>query len=233
MKSSYYRHTPPELFRMDRFYERLEEIGVPMELPKNHVLYNAGELPDSCYYVKEGRIISFEYTYTGQQNVFGNIGPGAFILLPSIILGHRVTLSFATALPSKLVRIYRKSLLDAISSDPDFALCTVYTLSVKFIVTNERFRAESSKAVSWKLCNLMLSLADQYGVEYDGKTLIKLEYSQQNMADFLHVNRTTVARSIKELMSSGLIERINDYYCIRSLDKLKSYMDSIDNVQIQ
>ena len=230
-KLSNYRHTPPPLFKMDRFYERLEEIGIPMEFPKNHLLYNAGELPDSCYYVKEGRIISFEYTYTGQQHVFGDSEPGALILLPSIILGHRVTLNFATALPSKLVRIHRKSLLDAISSDPDFALCTVYILSAKFIMVNERFRAESSKAVSWKLCNLLLSLAQQHGVEYDGKTLIEMKYSQQNMADFLHVNRTTIARSIKELTCLGLLERINDFYCIRSIDKLRNYMDGINNIQ--
>ena len=233
LKHEFLKRTPPELYKMDKFYKRLDEIGTIIEVPKNYTLFKVGDLPDSCYVVKEGRIISYEYTYTGQQHIFGNIEPGALILLPSIILGHRVTLNFATALPSKLVRIHRKCLLDAISSDPDFALCTIYMLSVKFIMLNERFRADSSKAVSWKLCNLLLSLANKHGVDYDGKTLIKQKYSQQTMADLLHVNRTTIARSIKELMNSGLIERVNDYYCIRCVDKLKSYMNDIDNVLAQ
>jgi len=221
-------HSPAEFSDRHRHYKRLEEIGIPIEVPKNYELYAAGDLPDSCYLVKEGRIVSFEHTYTGRQHVFGRIEPGDIILLPSIILGHRLTLSFATTLPSKLVRIQRNSLFDAMSSDIELALCITYILSAKFIEVNERLRASSSRAVPWKLCNLLLSLADKHGVDYDGKVLIEMKASQQMMADYLHVNRTTVARTIKELTCSGLIERINDYYCIRSLDKLKCYMDDID-----
>ena len=224
----YYDRHPPEIFDMNRYYERLEEIGAVMEVPKNYKLFNAGDLPDSCFLIKEGRIISYEYTYTGQQHVFGNIEPGAFILLPSIVLGHRVTLSFMSALPSTLVRIGRNSILRNIATDPDFALCTAHELSAKFIWANERFRADSSRTVIWKLCNLFQSLADKHGVEHDGKVLIKTRYSQQMIADFLHANRITIARTLKELTSLGLIEKINDQYCIRSMDKLKSFMDDID-----
>ena len=214
---------------MDKHYKRLEAIGATIETPNNHTLYTAGDLPDSCYLIKEGRVISYEYTYTGRQHVFSNNEPGSLILLPSIILGHRVTLSFVTALPSKLIRIQRNSLLNALSSDLEFASCIAYILAAKFVEVNERFRAGSGgRAVSWKLCNLLLFLADKHGEDYDGKTLIKLKYSQQMMADYLHVNRTTIARTVKELTSSGLIERVNDYYCIRSMDRIKTYMDDID-----
>ena len=224
----YFDRPATAIFDMKRYCERLEEIGSIIEVPKNYKLFAVGDLPDSCFLVKEGRIISYDYTYTGQQHIFGNVGPGAFILLPSIILGHRVTLSFISSLPSTLVRIPRISVLRAIATDPEFALCTVYGLSSKFIWANERFRADSSRSVMWKLCNMLLLLADKHGADYDGKVLIKERCSQQMMADNLHVNRTTIARTIKELTSSGLIERINDQYCIRNIDKLKKHIDNID-----
>ena len=217
-----------DIFNMKRYYKRLEEIGTVIEVPKNHKLLAVGDLPECCYVVKEGRIVSYEYTYTGRQHVFANIEPGAFILLPSIVLGHRVTLGFKSTAPSKLVRIGRDTMLSAIATDPDFALCTAYKLSAKFIWANEQFHAGSGRAVPWKLCNLLLSLADKHGVQHDGKILINTKFSQQMMADYLHVNRTTIARTVKELTSSGLIERINDKYCIRSVDKLRSYMEEID-----
>jgi CRP-like cAMP-binding protein len=214
-----------------KFYERLEAIGTPMDAPKNFRLYNAGDMPDSCYHNKEGRVISFEYTHTGRQNVFsntGNSGPDSLILLPGVVLGHRVTLSFMSTTPTKLVRIRREDLLRALSSDIELAAGIIHILAFKFVEVNERFRAGSSKAASWKLCNLLLSLANEHGGNYDGKVLIRLKYSQQMMADYLHVNRTTVARSIKELTDSGLIERVNNYYCIRRPDRLQQYMQRFD-----
>jgi len=223
-------------FMLDKLYERLEMIGTPMDAPKNFKLYNAGDLPDSCYLIKEGWVISFEYTYTGRQNVFshtGNHGPDSLLLLHGMILGHRVTLSFRTTTPSKLVRIRREDLLNEIASDAAFANGIIYILAAKCVEANERFRTDSNRPVPWKLCNLLLSLADKHGIDHDGKLLIKLKYSQQMMADYLHVNRTTVARIIKELTDSSLIERINGYYCIRSLDKLQRYMEQFDMYKIE
>jgi len=216
---------------VSKCYKRLEMLGAPMEAPKNFKLYNAGDLPDSCYLIKEGRVISYEYTYTGRQNVYsstGNNGPDSLILLPSVILEQKLFLSFMTAAPSKLIRIQREDLLRAISSDTELAIGIIHILASKFVEVHKRFRAESKRGVPWKLCNLLLSLADDHGADYDGKVLIKLKYSQQMMADYLHVNRTTIARTIKELTDAGLIERINDFYCIRSLDKLRHYMENIE-----
>jgi CRP/FNR family transcriptional regulator len=75
-----------------------------------------------------------------------------------------------------------------------------------------------------------LSLAEKYGEDHDGKVLIRKKYSQQRMADFLHANRTTVARVMKELSDLGLVERINDYYCIRDMDGLRRHMSEMESL---
>jgi len=212
-------------------YAQLNTIGTPMDLPKNFTLCTAGNSIDSCYLIESGRVISFEITHTGRQHVFsytGNNGPDSLILLPSIVLNCKVTLSFMTATPAKLVRIQRNDLMRLLSSDIEFANQILYILASKFVEVNERFRADSSKSGTWKLCHLLSSLANQYGVDYDGKVLIQIKYSQQMMADYLHMNRTTVARIMKRLTDSGLIERINDYYCIRNPEKLQHYLENAD-----
>ena len=152
---------------------------------------------------------------------------GTLIVLPAVILEHRLELSFMTTMPSKLVRIRREDLLKAISSDAELTIGIMNILAANFIRVYEEFRADN-RAAPWKLCNLLLSLADKHGADYDGKVLIKLRYSQQMMADYLHVNRTTVARTIKQLTDAGLLERVNNYYCIRSLDRLQRYMERFD-----
>lgn len=219
---------PLGLLQPNGYRERLESIGTPVSIRKNFLLFKAGDKPDSCYLIQEGRINSCECTYSGRNHIFGSNGKDSLILLPSVILGHRLTLDFRASASSKLIRIPKERLMSEILSDSEFAANTIYVLSEKFIEVNEQFRAGSSRIVPWKVCNLLLSLAEKSGVDYDGKILIKEKYSQQMMADFLHVNRVTIARAIKELMDFGLLERINDYYCIRSLEKLKKHMDYMD-----
>jgi len=207
------------------YYKHLEKIGKPIKLPRNHQLYETGNLPDKCYLIMKGLVVSFRYTNTGQEHIFSTEEPGALILLPSIILEHRVMLNFKTIEPSNLLSIGRKEIIDEITSDPSFALQTIYLLSQKFLDVYERFLAESHNIDTWKLCNLLLSLAAKYGTDYEGKVLVVHKYSQQMMADVLHINRTTVARAVKNLTSLGLIERINNFYCIRDIEKMKKHMD--------
>jgi CRP/FNR family transcriptional regulator len=73
-------------------------------------------------------------------------------------------------------------------------------------------------------------MADCYGVNYDGKVLIQEKVSQQTIANNLHANRVTIARAIRDLKSLGLVEYINGYYCIRSIDKLKKHMDYLETI---
>jgi CRP/FNR family transcriptional regulator len=136
-------------------------------------------------------------------------------------------LNFKTIEPSDLLSIGRKEIMDEITSDPGFAVQTICLLSQKFIDIYERYLIESNHIDTWKLCNLLLSLAGKYGADYEGKVLIAQKYSQQKMADVLHANRTTVARAVKELTNLGLLERVNNFYCVRDIEKLKKHMDYI------
>lgn len=215
---------------MDKFHERLRSIGTSIEVPRNFQLYRAGDIPDSCYLIQSGRIISAEVMPTGREFVFSSNEEGATILLPAILLHRRLTLNFRASVPSKLIRVKRESLLQTMASDPDFLASVLYVMTVKYSVLLDMFRS-TSHMVPWQVCNLLLSLAKKHGVDYDGKILIRIKYSQQMMADFLHANRTTVARAMRELFDLGLVERINDYYCIRSVEKLHQHMDEIENAE--
>lgn len=218
----------PEQVQMDRFHEQLRSIGTLLEVPRNGRLYRAGDIPDSCYLIQAGRIVSTEVMATGRELVYSSSEEGTVILLPAIILRRSLTMDFKAAVPSKLVRVPRESLFRAMASDSGFLANLLYDMTVKYSKLLDMFQS-TSHMVPWKVCNLLLSLAEKHGVDYDGKVLIREKYSQQRMADFLHANRTTIARIMKDLFDLGLVERINDYYCIRSVEKLRRHMDGLEN----
>ena len=129
--------------------------------------------------------------------------------------------------PSELVCIDKVALMNAIMENPKISMELIHSLSVRFIAAKEQIRNMNFQNASWKVCNLLLSFAKQYGVTYDGKILIKEKISQQLMSDMLGINRITAVRIIKELKDQELVEQINGFYCVRDMRKLKQYQDGV------
>ena len=218
---------------LGRFYfseehiERFRELGQTLELPKNYVLFEAGEIPDCCYYIEQGQVVSCEYTVSGREHVFSSNNAGTMILVPSMVITHELTLNFRTSRPSRLIRLEREVLYGILAEEPDIAADFIYSLSSQLIYIIEQFRERGSYSVTWRVCNLLLTMAEHSGIDYDGKVLIQEKMSQQNMANRLQANRVTVARALKELKDYGLVEVINGFYCIRDIEKLKRHMNHI------
>ena len=130
-----------------------------------------------------------------------------------------------TVQPSELVCITREMLLQGIAHDPQLSMDIMESLSAKFLSAMEQVRHTNFHNAGWKICDLLLIFAEHYGVPYDGKILIKEKISQQLLSNLLGINRVTAVRAIKDLKEMALIEQINGYYCIRSLEKLKRHQE--------
>ena len=48
-----------------------------------------------------------------------------------------------------------------------------------------------------------------------------------NMTNLLGVNRATTVRSIRALKDMNLLENINGFYCIRSIEQLKRHQENL------
>lgn len=211
-----------------QYAESIQRLGVMMRLKRNELLYKAGDVPENCYYILTGQLVAYEYSGSGGERVYSTNRPGELILVPSMVVTHPLTLSFKASEPSALVRISRQTMFRAMRDDPDFASMLVYSLSLRLITTIESSREQGNHAMSWRVCNLLLTAAERSGADYDGKLLIREKLSQQAMANRLRANRVTVARIIRDLKDLGLVEYINGYYCIRSVQKLQKHMEYLE-----
>lgn len=146
------------------------------------------------------------------------------LLESNILLQKAPPVSFVALSHVKAVAIRREELLAKMRSDPDLAEEIMMSLSFKFLAAMDQVREGTQCNVAWKVCNLLLTFAERYGVEYDGKILIKEKISQQMLANLLGVNRITMVRTVKELREENLIEQINGFYCIRDKAQMLEFM---------
>lgn len=204
-----------------------ESIGTRIQLPKNHVLINAGEIPTCCYITISGIVTGFEYTSTAEERTynFDHFNNQNIILLDAHVLtDYPVPVTIRTQTPAELIRITKEQLLDAIRSNPDFSLEIIRSTSYKFFSAVNQLREARCNKTSVITGNLFLGLAHRYGVPYKDKIVISEPFTQQELANLLGVNRITLVRTLKELRELGLIGNVDRMYCIPSIEKLRAFV---------
>jgi CRP/FNR family transcriptional regulator len=219
---------PSRLMRFPHEVLSLEKFGSVKSLSKNTIFVEPGDIPKYCYLLKKGCVVGFEYSSNGDEQIYNIMLPGSLIMEMNLILNEPSPVFFKAIKPSILICIDRHTLLKEMNDDFNVTINIVKSISYKFLVAMEQIREARCHDAMWRFCSLLLSFAENYGVPYEGKTLIKEKISQQILSDILGVNRITINRIIKKLKDMDLIVQINSYYCIYNTEKLKKHMDYLD-----
>lgn len=234
MDQSYYKKSPvphaefvSRLLYLPRGISRLEKLGETKQFPKDYILIHAGEYTKYCYIVKRGRVAAYEYTLSGEERIYNFNEQNSLLLEANLLFDYVSPICFKTVRPSELVCIDKEALTKSIHSDPEVSMDVMESLATKFMSSMEQIRHANFHNAAWKICDLLLVFAERYGVPYDGKVLIKEKVSQQLLSNLLGINRVTAVRAIKELKEMSLIEQINGFYCIRSIERLKRHQERL------
>ena len=81
--------------------EVFSRIGTIVDMPRRTTLHRAGTVTESCYYILEGEVESFDNIASGNERIFRRSGPGALILLPAMMIRHELHLSSAPPVPQR------------------------------------------------------------------------------------------------------------------------------------
>ena len=203
--------------------EKLEKYGFLKIAQKGEILAEAGEECKYCYIVKSGRIIAYEYTMSGSERVYSYNEKNSLIIEECILLDCRPPVSFKADTRSELICLDKDAIARAAREDTDIALALMRYLSYKYVSSMEQIRFANSHSASWKVCNLLLMMAENYGEDYNGYTMIREKLSQQLISSMLGINRVTVVRVMKDLKELNLVAHINGYYCIRDMEAVREY----------
>ncbi|MCQ4637043.1 Crp/Fnr family transcriptional regulator [Anaerovorax odorimutans] len=221
---------PSRFLHMRRCIDKLERLGETQSFPKNHTIIRAGKIPECCYLVKSGQVVAVTETESGNELFFCIMETNALFGEMNMLFERILPITFRTTVPTELIRIEKQALKEAFKNDSDIAMAILEYAADKFFAAIDENQKMKSHNATWRLCDLLLSLAEQYGVAYDNKTLIQKKFSIEIITSMLGVNRATTVRAIKSLKDLGLIETINGYYCIRDIELLKTHQETITSL---
>lgn len=217
-----------EVYANDELYAILEQQGSAEIIPKGTYLYRVDQpkMPDVIL-LKKGTVKASQITAAGEEHIYNIFRSGSDLFLLACITNEPPELNFIATSQCHVVRIPVAALNEAICQDGRLARTLLTNFGRKLSFSYKRLRECESYNTEWKICNLLLSLAERSGVEYEGKILVREKLSQQTMASMLRVSRITVARTLKALRDFSLIETVNGYICIRDEAALLQHMHYI------
>lgn len=217
-----------DVYTENELYSVLEQKGSEETVPKGTCLYRIGQnkIPDVVL-LKRGTVKACQVTASGEEHIYNIFRSGASLFLLACITNEPPELDFITTSQCLIVRIPADVLSQALREDGRLTRTIMVDTGRKLTSAYKRLRECESYNTEWKLCNMLLSMAERSGVEYEGKILIREKVSQQTMAGMLRVSRITVARTLKVLRDLALIETVNGYICIRDEAELLQHMHYI------
>lgn len=206
-------------------FDYLRNFGQEERFKKDTELYRIGDtkLPDTMLLIR-GEVKACQITLAGDEQIFNVFRKGSVLFLPAATINKTPSLDFIALTDCTVVRIPLNEARELLFHDPMASMLAIQELSWRLTSAHRRLREAEMYSSDWKICNMILDLAEKKGVEYDGKILIREKVSQQFMANMLRISRITVARKLRELRDLGLIESINGYLCIRDEGKLRQHM---------
>ncbi|WP_368293001.1 Crp/Fnr family transcriptional regulator [Dehalobacter sp. TBBPA1] len=203
--------------------EKLLDVGEELFFAKNKVVFSQGDVPDRFYYIKDGRIKSYKYSPRGNEQIISLLEKGSIFLESGILFDIPIDSYFETMEDSHLIFVRKKDLLDLLATDIDVTLYIMQSVSHKFHFYEYLFDELQFFDTEWRICNLLLTFADNFGIEVENKIKLNIKISQQFISNILGVNRGTTIKIINKLKELNLIEQTNGYYLIKDLQRLKNH----------
>jgi len=184
---------------------RLAEKVEMKEIRRRQVLYLPGDPGQAVYFVNGGRVKVSKVTRDGKELTLAYRGPGEIFGETCLIDGgprEEMAEAMENALVTEIERTEFERMLQA-QALLGYRLTKV--LAARRRDVENKIENLVFKDVNSKLAELLLRLANEYGVDDSRGTLVALKITHQEMANLIGSTRETVSLTLSMFKKKGLI----------------------------
>ena len=176
---------------------RMAAAGSPLALESGEILCQADDAGDALYVVLEGEIEVSTRTEGGRQVRLASLGRGALAGEMAALDGGLRSADMVAARRSRLWRIPRTALLEALCAEPSAAVALVAELSQRLRAANAALEASSLLDLGARIARLVLQ-------EANARAVVAL--TQTEIARRLGASREKVNRKLHAWATEGWVE---------------------------
>jgi|SRR5688572_2941070 len=185
----------------ERELELVRSLSTEKHYPKNAVVLTEGEMGDSLFMIRSGKVKVFIGDQDGREMILKILGPGDFFGEMSMIDKQPRSASVTTLEPSVFLVLSHAAFEKAIEQVPRIATIVMRILAQRVREADKKIGTLALMDVYGRVASTLLELA----VMDNGKLMVGEKLSQQDLANMVGASREMVNRILKDLSDRGFI----------------------------
>src|SRR6185436_1351559 len=179
----------------ERELELVRSLSSEKHYPKNAVVLTEGEMGDSLYMIRSGKVKVFIGDQEGREMILKILGPGDFFGEMSMIDKQPRSASVTTLEASVFLVLSHSAFEKCVEKVPRVANMVMRVLATRVREADRKIGTLAMMDVYGRVASTLLELA----VNDNGKMVVGEKLSQQDLANMVGASREMVNRILKDL----------------------------------
>ncbi len=168
-------------------------------------LFHKGDESDEAYAILHGKLKASATSGDGREITFSISKEGEIVGEVAMLAGGRRTATVTALTPAEVLVIRRRDLLDVIRRQPEIAIHCMAALASRLAHVSEVMAATLFLNLPHRLARLLVTLADEYGVDEPEGTRIDLRLSQTELGNLVGATREAVNKQMRAFEQNGAL----------------------------
>jgi CRP/FNR family cyclic AMP-dependent transcriptional regulator len=196
--------------------------GVRRVIRRRQMLFAQGTPHDGIYLIQSGRMRVFYTAPSGREITLAYWHQGHFVGGPEVFGTGLHLWSGAAVTDCSLVHFPGKVLRRLVLQIPNLAIGVIEGLAFKGKCYSALAQMLGTRSITERLAQLLLHLADSYGVREQGDVVVSAALTHADIAHMVGATRQWVTMSLKRLEEQGILTSAKSKIVIHRLDELGS-----------
>ena len=184
--------------------DRLQNRAAVRIYQPSTVMMREGEPAAYAMVLLEGMAKADFVTDLGQRSVLRIYLTGDVLGSEAALMDQPRSESVTTLVTCRCLVVPASQFAALLAADPEIARVLSLVMTQRLRAADERAKARLASP-NVRLARVLLTLADQVGVETPAGISVPVELSQEELASWIDVSRSTIARMLADLRTRGLV----------------------------
>lgn len=186
--------------------EEVLRQGVTVRFPPKAIIFAQGDPADKIFYLRSGLIKLYFMSKEGYEKTVLYSEEGNFFGDAGMLRGKPYGITAVTVTACEIVAFTAEQFLDLFRDNTEFAEACLYSLAEKLWATGRQVNNLAFESGYGKVVSALTYLARRSGMPVEqGSGAVRVEVTQQELAEMAGVSRVTVSAALKDLQKSNVI----------------------------
>jgi CRP-like cAMP-binding protein len=188
---------------------------------KGDIVYQPGDVDDSVYYIKSGKIKLAYLDESGRKLTLTILGEGE-LFGEMVLIGRQKRELMAQVLQdSVLYELERTQFLELLRSSPELAIEVMELFGNRTRDIERKLEDLVFKDIPTRLSRQILKLIEQHGVDTDEGVQIDFKITHKELADLIGSARENTTSALNRLAKEGILDKKRYHIVVKDEERLK------------